>query len=464
MASASWTETWRRPGGGAEVLRLALPLILSSSFVTLQLFVDRTLLSRYSVEHGAATLPAVMIFWTAFALLHNTAGYVSTFVAQYIGAGRPNRVGPVVWQSLYFSVLAGLAFLLFVPVADRLLALVGHEARLQELETTYFRCLCFSGLPALLTMSASGFFIGRGDTWTVLWINAAGMTVNVALACVLIFGVGGHFEWGIAGAGWAAVAGAWVSALLALALLFRGRHEKEFATRSGWRLEPVLLGRLLRYGVPAGLQWAFDALTFGLFINLVGLLGKTQLAASNIAGNLNLLAYLPTMGMAQAVAVLVGRRLGEDQPDLAERSAWTGFGLAWVIMATVALLYILIPGPLVSLFESAGEPALWGAVAEMAPVLLRFVAVYCLFDSLNLVFSSALRGAGDTRFVTLVVVLLSFPIMVAPTWVSWRYGWGVYWAWGFASAYVIALALTFMWRFRQGKWKAMRVIEAVPVV
>jgi MATE family multidrug resistance protein len=90
------------------------------------------------------------------------------------------------------------------------------------------------------------------------------------------------------------------------------------------------------------------------------------------------------------------------------------------------------------------------------------VAVYSLFDSMNLVFSFALRGAGDTRFVTLVSLSLAWPLMVVPTWAAQAYDWGLYWAWAFASAYIIALAFVFLWRFRQGKWKAMRVIEQAP--
>jgi MATE family multidrug resistance protein len=93
---------------------------------------------------------------------------------------------------------------------------------------------------------------------------------------------------------------------------------------------------------------------------------------------------------------------------------------------------------------------------------LAFVAAYCLFDSINLTFSFALRGAGDTRFVTAMALGLSFPIMVIPTWLSWKYGWGLAWAWGFVSAYVIALATTFFLRFRHGAWKSMRVIESAP--
>ena len=103
-----------------------------------------------------------------------------------------------------------------------------------------------------------------------------------------------------------------------------------------------------------------------------------------------------------------------------------------------------------------------GGVAALVPVLLRFVAIYSLFDSMNLVFSFALRGAGDTRFVTVISLALSWPIMVVPSWAAWYYGWGLYWAWTFASVYVIALGFTFMLRFRAGKWKTMRVIERAP--
>ena len=93
------------------------------------------------------------------------------------------------------------------------------------------------------------------------------------------------------------------------------------------------------------------------------------------------------------------------------------------------------------------------------PVLLRFVVVYMLFDCANLVFSFALRGAGDTHFVVVVGVALAWPIMVAPTVAACYYQWGLYTAWAFASLYIMLLAMVFCWRFRQGKWRAMRVIE-----
>src|SRR5262249_57790573 len=94
-----------RPAGGSrELLALAAPLIVSQSFMTVQIFVDTILLSWYDPRAMSASLPAVMWFWLPFGLLQVTAGYTSTFVAQYTGAGRPHRVGPAVWQGIHFAV------------------------------------------------------------------------------------------------------------------------------------------------------------------------------------------------------------------------------------------------------------------------------------------------------------------------------------------------------------------------
>src|SRR4029077_11582769 len=133
---------------------------------------------------------------------------------------------------------------------------------LQELEIKYLRCLAFAGLPMLVMAAVNGFFSGRGQTWTVLGIEAFGTVVNVLLALVLIFGWAGFPEMGIEGAGWATVAGSWASAFLALVLLLKPKYRTEFATGAGWRPERQLFGRLLRYGGPAGMQVFLDVLVF----------------------------------------------------------------------------------------------------------------------------------------------------------------------------------------------------------
>lgn len=94
------------------------------------------------------------------------------------------------------------------------------------------------------------------------------------------------------------------------------------------------------------------------------------------------------------------------------------------------------------------------------PKLLWFVFLYSLFDSFTLTFSFALRGAGDTLFVTLVSLCLAWPLMVLPTWLAWKLQWSIYTGWTFVTLFTLTQGLCFLLRFRGGKWKTMRVIES----
>ncbi|WP_435020854.1 MATE family efflux transporter [Tundrisphaera sp. TA3] len=448
------------PGGSRELLTLALPLVVSQSFMTVQVFIDAILLARHNELELAASFPAMMWFWLPFGLLQVSAGYVSTFVAQYTGAGRPERVGPAVWQGIYFAIAAGLLFLVMVPASPHLIALGGHTPKLQALEVIYHRCLCFAALPMLIMAAVNGFFSGRGQTWTVLGIEVAGTAANVGLAMLLVFGTLGAPEMGIAGAGWATVAGSWVSALTALGLLLRRRYAVEFATRSGWRPERELFGRLLKYGLPAGAQVFSDVLVFHVFTQLVGRLGEAQAVATALTVRLNMVAFLPMQGMAQAVSIMVGQRLGGDRPDLAERSTYTGLRWTFGYMCLVASAYLFLPRTLVSVFAGDGtDPARFAEIVAIVPPLLACAAVYSLADAVNVTFSFALRGAGDTRFVSILTFVLAWPLMVIPTFLLVRAGGNLPWAWGFATIYLLAMSACFTLRFRSGVWKGMRVIE-----
>jgi MATE family multidrug resistance protein len=125
----------------------------------------------------------------------------------------------------------------------------------------------------------------------------------------------------------------------------------------------------------------------------------------------------------------------------------------------VGLVYLLWPQTLTGLFAGEQDAGSWTEIAAEVPVLLRFIVLYMLFDTANLVFSFALRGAGDSRFVTVTAVALAWPIMVLPTLAALALGWSLYAGWSFASLYIMSLALVFLWRFRRGRWRSLRVIE-----
>ena len=449
-------------GGNRELLKLALPLVLSNAFWTLQLTIDRIMLSRQNSDSVGAAMAAGVLFWTPLALLQFTASYATTFVAQYIGAGRRERVGPAVWQAIHFSMIAGLAFLFLIPMAGRIVALGQHTAEVQALETAYLRCLCFATLPMLIIAAVNSFFAGRGHSWPVLLVNAIGAIVNGVLDYAWIYGKWGFPAWGIEGAGWATVVGSWVSAFIALAMFLQTKYRKEFNTLAGWRLDLGLFRRLMRFGLPSGMQYCMEALAFTIFLIILGQVGTTELSATSIVFTINMTAIVPMLGLAQGVSVLVGQRLGQDRPDLAARS--TILGVGWCLLYTVgaAFIFVAVPGPLMWFFRD-DDPARWAVVAPLVPALLRFVAVYCLFESVSLILSSALRGAGDTRFVSVVTLIFSWTIMVLPTIAAREAGWGLYPMWYFATCYLVVLSVVFVWRYRQGKWKLMRVIESAPL-
>jgi MATE family multidrug resistance protein len=449
------------PGGSKELLKLALPLIVSQSFMTVQVFVDTILLSWHDPLEMTASFPAVMWYWVLFGVLQVTAGYTSTFVAQYTGANRPHRVGVAVWQGIRFAVVAGLLFMVVAPLAPLLITISNPPAELHGPQTIYLQCLAFAALPMLIVAAVNGFFSGRGKTWTILGIEAVGTLVNIGLAVLLIFGQAGFPELGIEGAGWATVGGSWAAALLAVALMLRKKFRAEFNT-TAWRHERELFRRLMRYGGPAGLQVFLDCLVFLLFTLLVVKLGVAAAGATTLAIRLNMIAFLPMMGLGQAICILVGQRLGENRPDLAEKSVYTGLKWSFGYMCVVAFCYVAIPTLLISPFKP-GDPdkaAEFAAIAAVVPTLLLFVAFFSLVDAVNLSFAFALRGAGDTKYVTALTFALAWPLMVIPTAVTVLLLEGnVYWCWVFATAHIVGMSVCFWFRFRSGKWKTMRVIE-----
>ena len=215
----------------------------------------------------------------------------------------------------------------------------------------------------------------------------------------------------------------------------------------------------MKYGNPAGAQVFLDMLVLNAFVQMVGRLGEAAIGATTLTVRLNMIAFLPMMGLGQAVGILVGQRLGANRQDLAERSAYTGLKWTFGYTCAVAAAYLLLPGVIVSVFEGGRDPADFAALSEIVPRLLVCVAAYSVVESANVTFGFALRGAGDTRFVTLATFCLAWPIMVLPTYLVVRAGGSVYWAWWFATADIFAMAACFFLRFRTGQWKAMRVIE-----
>ena len=456
--------TWPGPGGGREVALLAYPLILGHLSFTVQTFVDRIFLTWYSPDAVAGAVTGLFAVWSVMALFTGTGEYLTTFVAQYLGARRNERIGPALWQGLYFSLGAGLLVAALAPLAGPAFDLAGHAPALRRYEVEYARTLLLGAFPVILMATLSTFFAGRGQTQAVLRVNVLATAANVVLDYLLIFGNAGFPEMGVTGAALATILSQAVGSLVYLVVILKPEYRRAYRTLAGWRPEPGLVLRLVRFGMPTGLQYSLETLAFAVFLVIVGRIGTLELAASGIAFNLNMIVFAPMVGLAIAVSSLVGRYLGADQPEVAERAVGSALAMSFVYMAACGLLYVLGAPLLLAPYAAGADPATWPQIAEMATVLLRFVAVYSIFDMMNLVHAGGLRGAGDTLYPMALTLVLAWLAMLVPAWVGCVVlGAGVYYAWTVGSLYVVLLGLLMRRRFRAGHWKSLRVIEPAPL-
>ncbi len=443
------------------VLKVAWPLIIANSFWNLQLTIDRIFLGMYSTEALGAAMAVMGVFWVPMALAQGTAGYITTFVAQYFGAKEFHKIGSSVWQSIYVALIFGVLFLGLNFLTPWFFALVGHSDSLQKMEVEYFNSVAYSALPTALVAGISGFFTGLGNTRIVLIINFVGLVLNAALDYVMIFGKFGFPAMGVAGAGYATAIATYGSAAVGFVILYTNQNEKLYNIKSHWKIDFSQIKQFLKFGLPSGMQWALEGLAFTTFLILIGRFkdGEAALASSSIAVTIMMLSVLPSMGVAQAVLTLVGQRLGDKKPDEAEQITWDGVKISFIYISCVALSFWFIPEFYLAWFKNEENAALWSQVSVMAPKILSLVALFTVTDSLYLNLSFALKGAGDTRFVSIVALLVPWPLMVLPTYLLRHHDNAVILSWCTVVFYCVVIVGIITLRFRQGKWKTMSVIS-----
>ncbi|MDR2744903.1 MAG: MATE family efflux transporter [Desulfovibrio sp.] len=449
---------WNMPFGYKHVLRVGLPLVASMASETLMLFVDRLFLSHYSVSAIAAALPAGSLAFVMQTTFIGTCGYASVFIARHIGAQQPQRVGAILWQSLWIALAAGvLLAIVGIYLAGPAFAVFGHAGHIADLESVYFRILLLGSFPVLLGSSFSAFFVGIGRTKPVLFANLAGAALNIPLDWILIFGHFGLPEAGLGGAAVATLAGQTFSAILLGYLVFREGGPSLLAS---WQPKIGLLLRLLRYGGPSGFNMLIDMAGFSWFILRLGRLGETALAASNIVFSVNTLVFLPMMGLNSAVSSLVGNALGRRSIDGAKAATASALHISLAYMTPLALSLALGGEWYMDMFQPEGAAASSPEVRAAGVTLLWYVAAYSLVDSCNVIYFGALKGAGDTFFVMLSLIAFAVFLLGLPVVVLERLGLAsLHSLWTTLSVYAVALALLAWRRFAGGRWQEIRLVE-----
>jgi len=440
------------------VVRVAFPLVMATSGHALRLFADRVMLSHFSEDAIGASMPAGLTCFTFMSFFIGMAGYTNTFVAQYTGAGERKRVGLAIWQGIWVALFGGVVVAAMGSFAEPIFRWMGHAPAIQVEQVKYFRILSKLSWAGIALSTVNSFWSGRGKTRVVMVIELSCAALNILMNYALIFGNFGLPRLGIVGAGLATGLSSVAGLAMAGVLLLRRDNRREFGTLPRHLFDAALLKRLLRFGFPNGLQFALDLIAFNLFIVFLGRLGKPVLVATNIAFALNALAFLPIIGLGMTASILVGQGIGARDIPLAQRAVRNTLGLALAYSVTIGTIFVVSPHTMLALFDHAGDAAEIKAL-PIAATSLRFITAYLLFDTLYVVYSHAIKGAGDTRFAMVAGTLLSWLTLVLPCYLIMRYRPRVWTMWSVFVLHVVIAGLVFAWRYRTGKWQSMRVIE-----
>lgn len=440
-----------------QIAGLSAPLILSMTGFVLMQFIDALFLSWYSADAIAAIVPSGMAATLVTSFFQGTAGYTSTFVAHYVGARQGDKACNAVWQGVWFSLIAGVLIFFLGFTADPLFRWAGHQEAVRVMENRFFMILCWGAVFTIVASALTGYFSGQGKTTILLITSITGFIINAVLDYVLIFGKFGMPRMGITGAGIATVV-AQASTMLFLLILFLKSKDFGIKPIKDCAFDKNLFMRLIRFGLPGGLRFGFEMLAWTIFVFFIGRIGIDELAATNIAFRINGFAFFPIIGLGQALAILVGQAQGRRDPRQTVKITYTGLLMAEIWMMIAALVFVLFPSWIYSLFRGQQDILEFAPIAVIGVNLLKFVAVYSLLDACNIVVVSSLQAAGDTRW-TMVFALIANVLFLVILYFADCFHLGIWIEWTAATLFVMTTALAWVFRFNAGIWRSIKVIE-----
>ena len=390
-----------------EIVRLVWPLALGMINNAVMQFVDRAYLARESMESLEAVLPASILAWIFMCFFQSVVGYSNVFVAQYHGAGDGDGSRACYRAALLIAAASGLLMLPLWPFGDWILSLTAPSASILSRERAYYDIVILGGFAVYGQMAAASYFTGSGQTRIVFWVNLLGNLLNIALDPFLIFGWCGFPRLGIAGAAYATVFSTVVQMVVLMWAARRQTGNLSVVQSSAFNLQPDLLLRILRFGVPAGLYTVFNMLSFTIFVFVTGGVGDLELAVSNACFTVNYLLIAPTEGFAIGASTLVAQALGRDDPSAARANARRTLYLGVGFVAILSLAVLALNRPLLALF--APEDAAASAdFRSLGFVLFVLMTVWQVFDAADVIISGALKGCGDTKFVMWWMLVVAF--------------------------------------------------------
>jgi putative MATE family efflux protein len=415
------------------------------------------IVDTFLVGHlGAASLAAVGLAnqWVFMAtmLFGAIATGATALIARFVGAREGQLANDVLRQAMLLGVFIGfLASLLGIALAEPAMTLLGAERAVVELGSGYLRVVSTIFLFSTLMFIGNASLRGAGDTRTPLYVMLVVNTINIVVSWVAINGPFGLPQLGVVGSALGAAVGRFVGGVLVVAILLRGRAGIQL-TLSGLRPDGELIRRILRVGLPSGMEQLLFRSGHMVYARILAGLGTVAYAANQVAMNGWSLSFMPGFGFALAATTLVGQSLGAGDPDGAQQRGYTAYRLGAGLMMVVGLTFVIFPAQIVGFFTDEVQ------VVALGTMPLRMVGLIQPILGASMIFGGALRGAGDTRWPMVVtggcIWLVRLPLAYLMGSVL---GWGLLGIWGALVIDLTLRGLLNFLRFRSGRWKTIQV-------
>jgi len=435
-----------------RLLDLAMPIIGLNVLSVITLAVDTAMCGRLVNAEEALTalgFASQLIFLLMVAMLGLTVGTVA-FIARAYGARQIERVNHVLHQSIVLTYVVSIGVALIGNLgADIVMEWLGADATVRALGLDYLRPLLTFTVFFYLNMLFAAALRAVGNTMLPFTIALFSNLLNIVLNYGLILGRLGFPELGVRGAAWGTVVAQAVAVLLMVIILGR---DVVPGLRARLRLAPIdrpLANDLFRVGAPAALDMVILNVAFLSIVGMLARVAQVTVAAHGIGLRIQSLAFVPGLGVSQAIGAMVGNALGAGNEPEAREVVRGGVILSSVIMTVLGLAIVFGAEPIIAIFDV--DPAT--ELGRYSILWMRVLGWGMPVVGINIALVGMLRGAGATNTSLLINIVGTIAIQVPLSWfLGFVVGWGAFGIW-------VALPISFVARmglgivaYRHGGW------------
>ncbi len=363
---------------------------------------------------------ALQLIWFAISFGAALGTGTTVLIAHAIGRGDQVQARHTLVQATLAAVAVSCFITSLSPWTREAVALLGGDTEVTRQGAEYLHVTVVGAIVLVPSAVFGGALRGSGDTRTPMIAGLLTNVVNLLVSPALVFGIWGLPALGVAGAAWGATLGRGAGALLLLTILLEGRGVLALpfgrSAMSMWKFDSEEMKRIVRLSLPAAVEQGQSTMATLLFGVLVLSQGTSISAAQRVVFNLMGISYLPAIGCATAATILVGQAYGSGVPHPGGSAAITAtnraymLSLAWLVASGGT--FVLFSPALVALYTGVPE------VIDSGIPGLRVIGIYLPISSVAIVFGSALRGSGNTRFPMIASALVMWLVTLPLAWVA----------------------------------------------